>query len=447
MADVTLMGTTYSDVPAVDLPSANGTVRFYDMNELTYVESVNGNSGVVTLDIPPTMTILSYGSSTWDDFITAYNSNSVVYCRASSNSNPASGAQTRMAFMAYVNNETAPTNVEFQYYRSVSSHTATQQGDQVFIYKLDKTNGWSVTTREAMSKIAAGSNMSSSYSSGTLTLNADSQLPSVTSSDNGKVLAVENGAWSSEELLVPVANGGTGADNAPDALENLGAVPLAGGTMTGNLLVDNYRVKTLSSSIERGNPGSGDIYGGGTGFEVCDKDGKQIGYIQPVQYSNGRETMQMGVSSYGGSSTNYNSIEVGFDANGNMIYGVSSASAFRNALGASSGIWPVSLGGTGATTAAGALANLGVLDLVIAEKYNETKSAYSGGVSFTHNAPSGYKLLVTAPLAMYASGDATVYPTDRGASQNGSTVTVTAFIYNPNNASVSIAYQLLYIRA
>lgn len=122
-------------------------------------------------DIPPTMTILSYGSSTWDDFIAAYNSNTIVYCRASSNSNPASGNQTRMAFMAYVNNN-PPTEVEFQYYRSVSSHSATQQGDQVYIYKLNKNSGWSVTVREAMSKIAAGTGLTSSYSNGTITLSS-----------------------------------------------------------------------------------------------------------------------------------------------------------------------------------------------------------------------------------------------------------------------------------
>jgi len=38
------------------------------------------------------MVVLSYGSSTWDNFINAYNNNIIVYCRASSNSNPASGA-------------------------------------------------------------------------------------------------------------------------------------------------------------------------------------------------------------------------------------------------------------------------------------------------------------------------------------------------------------------
>jgi len=65
------------------------------------------------------MVILSYGSSTWNDFLEAYNHNVIVYCKASSNSNPATGAQTRMAFMAYVN-ANPPTNVEFQYYRSVN---------------------------------------------------------------------------------------------------------------------------------------------------------------------------------------------------------------------------------------------------------------------------------------------------------------------------------------
>lgn len=197
--DIELLGATYPDVPAVTLPTAgSGTATFYDMDDITYVESVNGQSGVVTLTIPPTMTVLSYGHSTWQDFLNAYNSNTIVYCRASSNSNPASGAQTRMAFMAYVNAD-PPTSVEFQYYRSVSSHSATQQGDQVYIYKLDKTAGWSVTVREAMSKIAAGSTMTSSYSSGTITLDVKTALPAVTAADNGKILKVVNGAWAVAE--------------------------------------------------------------------------------------------------------------------------------------------------------------------------------------------------------------------------------------------------------
>ena len=167
------------------------------------------------------MVILSYGNSTWDDFEAAYNNNVIVYCRASSNSNPATGSQTRMAFMAYVNNSTTPTEVEFQYYRSMSSHSATAMGDQVFVYKLTKTGGWSVTTRDASIKeinVASGSKLEVSWSGNKVTLSntmtaadmpmsssdattvsaaisALGTLPAVTSADNGKILRVVNGEW------------------------------------------------------------------------------------------------------------------------------------------------------------------------------------------------------------------------------------------------------------
>lgn len=127
------------------------------------------------------MTILSYGSSTWQDFITAYTKKHVVYCRASSNSNPATGSQTRLAFMAYVNNTNSPTEVEFQYYRSVSTHTASQQGDQVYVYKLTSAGKWTVTVREASVKVAAGTGITGTYSSGTMTLALNGTLPTKTS--------------------------------------------------------------------------------------------------------------------------------------------------------------------------------------------------------------------------------------------------------------------------
>jgi hypothetical protein len=127
---------------------------------------------IESLNIPHKMAILKYGISTWADFMEVYQENAVVYCRASSSANPATGSQTRMAFMAYVNNAENPTNVEFQYYRSVNQHSITQQGDQVYIYKLDKNSGWSVTVREAMSKIAVGTGLTSSYAKGILTLSS-----------------------------------------------------------------------------------------------------------------------------------------------------------------------------------------------------------------------------------------------------------------------------------
>ena len=121
------------------------------------------------------MVILSYGSSTWNDFINAYNNNVIVYCRASSNSNPASGSQTRMAFMAYVSDASNPTSVEFQYYRSMSAHSSTAMGDEVYVYKLTNASGgtWSVTTRKASIKeiaVASGSKLGVSWSSDKVTL-------------------------------------------------------------------------------------------------------------------------------------------------------------------------------------------------------------------------------------------------------------------------------------
>lgn len=197
------------------------------------VDSVNGQTGDVTLtasdvgalpdntSIPSKtsdlandsgyitgMYIASYGNSTYADILAAYQANKIVYCRASSSSNPGSGAKNRLAFLAYVNNQKTPTEFEFQYYRSVSSHSASQQGDQVYVYKINSSGTWSVTVREAYTKIVAGTNMSSSYSNGVLTLTSTggSSLPSVTASDNGKVLTVVNGAWAAAEL--PTYQGG-----------------------------------------------------------------------------------------------------------------------------------------------------------------------------------------------------------------------------------------------
>ena len=157
----TLIDLTEDDVTAADV--AQGKVFHLASGEQATGTALTG------------LTILSYGNSTWNDFITAYNNNSVVYCRASSQSNPASGSQTRLAFMAYVNNATSPTEVEFQYYRSVNSHSDSQQGDQVYVYKLTSSGTWTVTVRNTFTKIVAGSGLSSTWANGVLTLNLDLQ--------------------------------------------------------------------------------------------------------------------------------------------------------------------------------------------------------------------------------------------------------------------------------
>ena len=139
--------------------------------------------GVDTSEYITWLTILSYGNSTWNDFITAYNKNSIVYCRASSNSNPATWAQNRLAFMAYVNNATSPTEVEFQYYRSRSSHGSdANQQDEVYVYKLTNASWWTwtVEVRDTAAKIATWTWLTKAYttswSKSTLTIANDGVL-------------------------------------------------------------------------------------------------------------------------------------------------------------------------------------------------------------------------------------------------------------------------------
>lgn len=190
MANIRLLGADYPDVPAVVLPTTEG--------------------GTATFTEGTGMTILSYGHSTWQEFLDAYDKNAIVYCRASSGTNPASGSQTRLAFMAYVDNAATPTNVEFQYYRSVNTHSASQQGDQVYVYKLTSAGVWSVTVRECSAKIVAGTDISADYDNGTMTIGFSGTIPS-TASDIGAIAApaspatgaflVYNGsAWEAQTL-------------------------------------------------------------------------------------------------------------------------------------------------------------------------------------------------------------------------------------------------------
>lgn len=167
-----------ANVTAENIEEALGYVPADDTK---VVSSVNGKTGTVNLtaeDIGAMegMTILSYGHSTWAEFEEAYEANRIVYCKASSAANPATGTQSRMAFLAY----SASGQAEFQYYRSVSTHTDAQQGDQVFCYTLRPANGgtWSVETRQASSRVIAGTGLASAYTKDKLTLSLDADYKS-----------------------------------------------------------------------------------------------------------------------------------------------------------------------------------------------------------------------------------------------------------------------------
>lgn len=111
------------------------------------------------------MVILEYGVSTWAECLEAIEANRVVYCRVGQ----------RMAFLAYLGGAAPiPTAfAEFQYYRSVSSHTASQQGDEVYVYTLRSDNSWTTVTRQAYTRIVAGDGLKSTYANGVLTISLD----------------------------------------------------------------------------------------------------------------------------------------------------------------------------------------------------------------------------------------------------------------------------------
>lgn len=171
VVDVEVDGTSVVDgngVAEVDLSGKADASHTHTVSDVTDFPSIpantsdlNNDSGYIT-----GMYIAAYGKSTYAEVLAAYKANKVVYCRASSSSNPASGNQLRMAFMAYVNNEATPTEFEFQYYRSLSSHTYNDQSDQVFVYKLNKTNGWSVTIRQATTKIIPSTGLAYTFAAG-----------------------------------------------------------------------------------------------------------------------------------------------------------------------------------------------------------------------------------------------------------------------------------------
>lgn len=180
VTDVTVDGTSVvtNGVAAVDLTGKANATAFTGTNGTTA-----GAAGLVpapaTTDATKflnadgnwehamtTMVIARYGVSTYAEVLDAYKKGWIIYTRASSNSNPATGNQLRLGFLAYVNDMTTPTEFEFQYYRSQSNHTYSNQGDQVYVYKLNKNNGWSVTIREAYTKLIPSTGLTYTFTTG-----------------------------------------------------------------------------------------------------------------------------------------------------------------------------------------------------------------------------------------------------------------------------------------
>ena len=249
-----------------------------DVISNTGVTSVNSSTGDVTITVPTKvsdltndsgfisgMVVLTYGTSTWNDFITAYNAKKIVYCHVSG----------RMAFMAYVNNSGSnPTEVEFQYVRSRNGHTDNYQGDQVYVYKLTSAGTWTTTTRNSYTKIDTEIGLADTYTTGTVDsvsgqgiLKIKANLRSETKLTNDSTAATEvadrvypvamdksgylavNVPWSGSTY-----SAGTGISIASDTITN--TAPIWHGNDTGTFTtpinadqLEGYTVNTLLKLI------------------------------------------------------------------------------------------------------------------------------------------------------------------------------------------------------
>ena len=120
-----------------------------------------------------------------------------------------------------------------------------------------------------------------------------------------------------ENAVCTIAGGGTGANNAQDALANLGGLPLSGGTLTGNIVINaaipSYQIQF--TDVEQGVIPSSNRFGS-IGF--LDKNGQRIAFIQESNRANGNREIEICVNNNDNSADAR--LKVGFNQNTGTFY-------------------------------------------------------------------------------------------------------------------------------
>ena len=175
-----------------------------DQDKVLTVDSLGVPGWAIVPQSPTELFEASYGVTSYSDVRAAITGQKVVYCRVPSGANG-----YRMAFLAYI----GPSNVEFQYYRSMSTHDSTNQGDEVYVYTV-ASSGWTTKTRWSNIRYKAGTNMTQTYNSSTETLTFSATVPTKTSdltNDSGFITLADvpaqvNSDWNAASGAAEILN-------------------------------------------------------------------------------------------------------------------------------------------------------------------------------------------------------------------------------------------------
>lgn len=137
---------------------ARSNVETLDWNgNLTVAGNITDGNGNILADKIEGLTILTYGTSTWNDFLTAFRKNMIVYCQVGK----------RLAFLTYASLDGTQINAEFQYYRSIANHNYNNQSDETYIYKLFPNNTWETTIRKNSTIVKVNNGINGNFNTST----------------------------------------------------------------------------------------------------------------------------------------------------------------------------------------------------------------------------------------------------------------------------------------
>ena len=148
------------------------------------------------------------------------------------------------------------------------------------------------------------------------------------------------------EGIWPIELGGTGANTSTQALANLGGIS---NPATTTLIINGAALRIVDPAISLTTLPNNTVSNGRINFR--DNFDNQIGSIRTLQTSTGSIGLQFQSKNIVNSNIiTKNPLSLGVDVNGNSFYEIENQIGFRNALGASNGIWPIELGGIGTST-------------------------------------------------------------------------------------------------